>query len=78
MVKHGRGEWSDRPSNSRIKIIAVAKAIPSHPEAKKILERLEREFNPILVARGFSIERLSELCCCFGGKMVRSSIPDFS
>lgn len=70
MVKHGRGEWSERPLNTRIGTIAVAKHISSHSNAKEILERLEREFNPILVARGFSVERLSELCCCFGGKLV--------
>lgn len=49
--------------------IAYNKKTFESERALDCLTRLAREFNPILKKRGWSVDRLSELCCCFGGKL---------
>ena len=36
------------------------------------MENLKKEFTPILQKRGWRVEKLSELCCCFGGKLGKN------
>lgn len=38
--------------------------LPDADRAKAILERLRREFLPIVNARGYTVTSLSEMCCC--------------
>jgi hypothetical protein len=47
----------------------VQKKIPDHAEALALLAKLSADFTPLLLARGFTMDKLSEMCCCTGGKM---------
>ncbi|GMH68643.1 hypothetical protein TrRE_jg9998, partial [Triparma retinervis] len=56
---------------SRILKINYISRLENSSEALSILLRLSREFNPILTDLGYSISRLSEMCCCHA-KMGRN------
>jgi len=42
-------------------------------DAMKLLKKLEEDFTPLLLARGFTINRLSEMCCCGKSKIAKNA-----
>ena len=60
------------PSKSQIGPISYNKKSFESSRASEFLTRLQTEFNPILAKRGWTVAKLSELCCCFGGKLGKN------
>ena len=47
--------------------VAHIPTLPSADSAKAMLERVCKEFEPIVKRRGYNVKSVSEMCCCFDG-----------
>lgn len=55
------------PTGGRVKTCDHIKKLPDADRAASMLQELKRHAEPILLARGWRVTRLYEMCCCTAG-----------
>lgn len=57
-----------------VKTLAHNAGVENASQALQLLQRLQREFAPLLRTRGWTVRKLQEMCCCAkGGGVARAS-----
>jgi len=54
-----------------IKALAHNSGVSDASQALQILQRIQREFAPLLQQRGWTVRKLQEMCCCAKGGGVK-------
>lgn len=56
--------WVRRASPRGVHAVAHLKGLPDEDKAHALLQEVKRHSDPMLQARGFSVLKLEEICCC--------------